>query len=96
MGIGICYDMRFAEIAQVYRDQGCNFIIYPGAFNMVTGPKHWKILQQARAVDNQLYVATVSPARDEKATYIAWGHSMLISPWLVLNKDVLKKSFMLQ
>lgn len=34
-----------------------------------------------RAVDNQVYVATVSPARDEKASYIAWGHSTVVNPW---------------
>lgn len=32
----------------------------------------------------QLYVAAVSPARDEKATYVAWGHSTVINPWCVL------------
>ena len=33
----------------------------------------------------QLYVAAVSPARDEKATYVAWGHSTVINPWYVLT-----------
>lgn len=26
-------------------------------------------------------MATASPARDEKASYIAWGHSSAVSPW---------------
>lgn len=34
-----------------------------------------------RAVDNQVYVATVSPARDDKASYVAWGHSTIVNPW---------------
>lgn len=34
-----------------------------------------------RAVDNQVYVATASPARDEKASYVAWGHSTVVNPW---------------
>ena len=34
-----------------------------GAFNMTTGPAHWELLQKARAVDNQLFVAACSPAR---------------------------------
>lgn len=34
-----------------------------------------------RAVDNQLYVATASPARDESASYVAWGHSTVVNPW---------------
>ena len=32
-------------------------------------------------MDNQLYVATPSPARDTEATYVAWGHSTVVSPW---------------
>ncbi|UYV71482.1 NIT2 [Cordylochernes scorpioides] len=58
----------------------CQLLIYPGAFNMTTGPRHWKLLQQARAVDNQVFVAAVSPARDSSASYVAWGHSSLVSP----------------
>lgn len=34
-----------------------------------------------RAVDNQVYVATASPARDESASYISWGHSTVVNPW---------------
>lgn len=81
IGIGICYDIRFAEMAQIYARNGCKLLIYPGAFNMTTGPAHWELLTRARALDNQLYVATVSPARDETASYVAWGHSTAVSPW---------------
>jgi len=81
IGVGICYDIRFAELAQVYARNDCKLLIYPGAFNMTTGPAHWELLQRARAVDNQVYVAAVSPARDEKANYVAWGHSTCVNPW---------------
>ncbi|XP_023656809.1 omega-amidase NIT2 isoform X2 [Paramormyrops kingsleyae] len=59
----------------------CQLLVYPGAFNMTTGPAHWELLQRGRAVDNQVYVATASPARDEAASYVAWGHSTVVSPW---------------
>ena len=83
VGIGICYDMRFPELAMLMRSQGCKFLIYPGAFNMTTGAAHWDLLQRARAVDNQVFVATCSPARDTSsdAGYVAWGHSSLYNPW---------------
>ncbi|KAM3933322.1 omega-amidase NIT2 isoform 1-T1 [Leptodactylus fuscus] len=81
IGIGICYDIRFAELAQIYTKRGCQLLVYPGAFNMTTGPAHWELLQRARALDNQVYVATASPARDDKASYVAWGHSTVVSPW---------------
>jgi omega-amidase len=82
IGIGICYDMRFPELASLYAQHGCKMICYPGAFNMNTGPKHWELLTRARAVDNQLFVATASPARDssEDAVYKAWGHSTVCDP----------------
>ncbi|KAL3497433.1 hypothetical protein ACH5RR_040165 [Cinchona calisaya] len=81
IGIGICYDIRFQELAVLYAARGAHLICYPGAFNMTTGPLHWELLQRARATDNQLYVATCSPARDANAGYVAWGHSSLVGPF---------------
>lgn len=56
-------------------------LLFPAAFNMKTGPLHWELLGRARAVDNQVFVGLISPARDTQAEYIAWGHSMVIDPW---------------
>jgi len=81
-GVGICYDIRFPELSQVMAlDNGCDFLCFPGAFNMTTGPLHWELLARARAVDNQAYVAVVSPARNPDSNYQAWGHSSVIDPW---------------
>ncbi|KMS96104.1 hypothetical protein BVRB_002160 [Beta vulgaris subsp. vulgaris] len=81
IGIGICYDIRFQELAAIYAARGAHLLCYPGAFNMTTGPLHWELLQRARAADNQLYVATCSPARDTGSGYVAWGHSTLVGPF---------------
>ena len=35
----------------------------------------------SRALDNQVYAAGVSVARDETASYISWANSTLVSPW---------------
>ncbi|XP_003386492.1 PREDICTED: omega-amidase NIT2-like isoform X2 [Amphimedon queenslandica] len=80
-GLGICYDARFPELAGLYRNRGCKVLVYPGAFNMTTGPAHWELLARARSVDCQVYTAFCSVARDESATYVAWGHSLIVSPW---------------
>lgn len=56
-------------------------LIYPAAFNMSTGPLHWELLQRARANDNQVFVVTISVARNKDAGYIAWGHSTIVDPW---------------
>ena len=75
------YDIRFAEYAQAASQLGAELLVYPGAFNHVTGPAHWELLQRARALDNQLYVATASPALDPTFSYKAWGHSTIVGPW---------------
>merc|ERR1711935_627875 len=90
IGVGVCYDIRFAEYAMVLRQKhNCLVLIYPGAFNMTTGPAHWELLQKARAIDNQCFVVTASPARSNDDAdnakkyphYTAWGHSTVVSPW---------------
>ena len=58
---------------------GCKLIIYPGAFCDTLGPPHWKLLLQSRALDNQLYVAGVSGARNENADYVSYGHTTLVN-----------------
>ncbi|KAG0056702.1 hypothetical protein BGZ83_003945 [Gryganskiella cystojenkinii] len=65
IGVGICYDIRFPEPAMIAARKG---------------PLHWELLQRARAVDNQVYVAACSPARDLNAGYHAWGHSTIVAP----------------
>uniref|UniRef100_A0A914UIP4 omega-amidase n=1 Tax=Plectus sambesii TaxID=2011161 RepID=A0A914UIP4_9BILA len=81
VGLGICYDIRFAEMATLYAKKGCHLLVYPGAFNMTTGPAHWELITRSRALDNQLFAAVCAPARDTGASYVAWGHSMVVDPW---------------
>ncbi|KAK2609288.1 Omega-amidase nit3 [Conoideocrella luteorostrata] len=80
IAVAICYDVRFPELATIAARKGAFALIYPGAFNLTTGALHWKLLAQSRAVDNQIYVAMCSPARDMSASYNAWGHSMIVDP----------------
>jgi omega-amidase len=81
IGIAICYDLRFPLLASLYSNRQCHILLYPGAFNMTTGPAHWELLLRSRALDNQMYVAGISPAHDEQADYKAWGHTTLVDPW---------------
>ncbi|CAK9050375.1 Omega-amidase NIT2 (Nitrilase homolog 2) [Durusdinium trenchii] len=82
VGVGICYDSRFPELALAMRAEGAKVLVYPGAFNMTTGPAHYQLLARGRAVDTQSYVVFCSPSRSpDKNDYQAWGHSQLINPW---------------
>ena len=81
LGVAICYDIRFPELARLMALRGARILAYPGAFNMTTGPAHWEILFRTRALDNQAYLLGCAPARDEGAGYISYGHSIVVSPW---------------
>lgn len=81
-GVGICYDIRFPEMSAALSRRGVDLLIFPGAFNMTTGPAHWELLARARALDNQVWVAVCSPARVEGGEgYVPWGHSCVVDPW---------------
>ncbi len=80
-GVAICYDIRFPELSRLMTLQGAEVIVIPAAFNMTTGPAHWEMLLRMRAVDNQVFVVGASPARDARASYVAYGHSMVVEPW---------------
>ena len=81
LGLCVCFDLRFPELARLMALQGAQAIIVPGAFNMTTGPAHWELLFRQRAVDNQLFTIGVAPARDENGVYVSYGNSIVCSPW---------------
>ena len=81
VGVAICYDVRFPELIRRMTLDGAKLIVLPGAFNMTTGPAHWDLTMRARALDNQIYFAAVSPARDVEGVYQAFGSSCVVNPW---------------
>lgn len=87
VGIGICYDIRFPELSRLMALKGADIMVYPGAFNLTTGPAHWKTLLRSRALDNQIFIAAASPARNENASYVAYGHSLICNPWGEVIKE---------
>ncbi|AOT10310.1 amidohydrolase [Pseudoalteromonas luteoviolacea] len=81
LGLSVCYDMRFAGLYQVQREQQANILLVPSAFTTVTGKAHWLPLLQARAIETQCFViaaAQVGLHQNGRETY---GHSVIISPW---------------
>lgn len=81
IGLLICYDLRFPEASRILTLKRAQIILIPGAFNTVTGPPHWRLLLQCRALDNQVYMVGASPARNYEASYKAYGHSIITNPW---------------
>lgn len=91
IGVAICYDMRFPELLRLMTLYGAEVIIVPAAFNMTTGPAHWKLLARARALDNQVYFVAASPSRNMNASYHAYGHSIIVNPWGTILKEADEK-----
>ncbi len=80
VGLAVCYDLRFPELFRLMQSQSLDLICLPSAFTKVTGQAHWKILLQARAIENQCYVLAANQT-GEHIGKETWGHSMLIDAW---------------
>lgn len=75
----ICYDLRFGEWVRLAALSGAKILFVPAAWP-VERLKHWQILNQARAIENQFFVAAVNSCGSCGAFHFG-GHSMLIDPW---------------
>ena len=57
IGLGICYDLRFPEVARLAACDGAQIMFYPSAWvkgNMKY--EQWEALLRARAIENEMYV----------------------------------------
>ncbi|XP_037040597.1 omega-amidase NIT2-like [Bradysia coprophila] len=79
-GIAICKDTVFDEFIKIYGKNGCDLMFFPSAVHVTSGDQYWDLTNRARALDNQFYVAAISPARNEHAAYVVYGHSMIVGP----------------
>lgn len=79
LGLMICYDIRFGELARTYALKKADVLVVTSNF---PNPRvnHWRTLLIARAIENQMFVVAcnrVGPS--PMGTYC--GHSMIIDPW---------------
>ncbi|MBP2632796.1 MAG: putative carbon-nitrogen hydrolase family protein [Firmicutes bacterium] len=75
----ICYDIRFCELARMLALEGIDILFVPAAWP-VERLMHWQILNQARAIENQVFLAAINGAGSFKNFHLG-GNSMLIDPW---------------
>lgn len=77
-GLIICYDLRFPELVRALALDGAQVIFVPAQWpNPRMHP--WRILNQARAIENQLYLVAVNRMGLEGKTEF-FGHSMVVNP----------------
>lgn len=79
MGSIICYDTRFSEWVRMTALKGIEMLFIPAAW---PHPRlnHWRLLCQVRAIENQMFVASVNHAGEANGLEFC-GHSQLINPW---------------
>lgn len=80
LGLAVCYDLRFAEVFRQLSDLGAQLIVLPSAFTYVTGKAHWQILNQARAIENGVFMLGVNQTGQHDANRRTWGHTLLVHP----------------
>ncbi|MBY7144972.1 carbon-nitrogen family hydrolase [Virgibacillus sp. NKC19-3] len=79
MGLIICYDLRFPELARSLALKDVQ-ILYVVAEWPSARKEHWKALQVARAIENQMYVVSSNRTGSYQESDFA-GASMVIDPW---------------
>ncbi len=78
IGIMICYDLRFPELARKLTLAGADVLVIPAEWPKARTAV-WRTLLQARAIENQVYVIGVNRIGSDTQTAYG-GHSVVIRP----------------
>lgn len=79
LALAVCYDLRFPELFRRYAGDGAGLIVLPAEWpRSRTG--HWRLLLQARAVENLCFVVGVNRTGSSNGTVFG-GHSLVCDPW---------------
>jgi predicted amidohydrolase len=79
MGLLVCYDLRFPELSRLLALGGAHLLAVPAEWPAAR-TAHWRALLQARAIENQCYVAGINRVGTSNGVAFE-GHSALIDPW---------------
>ncbi|NXQ58097.1 NIT1 amidase, partial [Anthoscopus minutus] len=81
LGLAVCYDLRFPELAQALREAGAQILSFPSAFTVPTGAAHWEVLLRARAIECQCYVVAAAQTGWHNPARASFGHALVADPW---------------
>ncbi len=87
LGLSVCYDVRFPELYRHLSYKGADILLVPAAFTAYTGKDHWKILLQARAIENTCYAIAPAQTGRHYGLRQSHGHAMIIDPWGTILAD---------
>lgn len=78
IGIMVCYDMGFPEVARMLALQGADLVVCPSAWCEEDNDV-WNINAPARALENTVFVAAVNRYGREDNLYMG-GHTLVCNP----------------
>jgi predicted amidohydrolase len=81
LGLTICYDLRFPELARILAVRGAKVLTVPAAFTETTTRDHWEVLLRARAIENQCFVIAANQVGEPAPGMRTGGRSMIVNPW---------------
>ena len=78
-GLIICYDLRFPELTRSLVLAGADLLFVPAQWPAVRR-EHWQILNRARAIENQIFLACCNSCGTAGET-VYGGFSAVYDPW---------------
>lgn len=75
----ICYDIRFPELVRMAALPNSQLLFVPAQWPTMR-LRHWQVLNEVRAIENQLFVCAVNGCGTIGRAPIA-GHSVVYDPW---------------
>ncbi|MCI1883113.1 MAG: carbon-nitrogen family hydrolase [Sporolactobacillus sp.] len=79
VGLSTCYDLRFPELYRKELDRGATIFLVTSAWPL-RRLDHWKLLNQARALENQCYLLSCNSSGRTQGVLLG-GHSRVVDPW---------------
>lgn len=78
IGMMICYDGDFPELARLLAVKGAEVIVRPSA--LLRSFDIWHLTNAARAYDNHVYMVATNAVGPDAAGTFYFGHSMIVNP----------------
>ena len=79
LGLTTCYDLRFPELYRALVDRGAELALVVASWP-ARRVAHWRLLLQARAVEDQMFVVGCNAVGEDAGVPLG-GHSMAVDPW---------------
>jgi predicted amidohydrolase len=78
LGLMICFDGDYPELARIEAVQGAEVICRPSA--LLRSADIWELTNRARAYDNHVYVVAANATGVDPAGVLYFGNSMIVTP----------------